>query len=178
MLIALSHSKMKKSDTPLRCYVAAIHNNRIDPDLERRGFCRSMIVFAIPSLGVLYRCRARGELVDLEFGAMFSLLKFIRSRLKEEGITAVRIASSNPEFIFAFTGNSRHLTEGSARRMMLSKYQQQFDLSIEYVEPARNRALASPADYPSTPRAAKPSFSPDEFDNQAHFRPFQRGIQL
>jgi len=178
MMIALSHIKMNKSDRPLRCYVAAVHNSQIDPDLERRGFCRSMIVFAIPSLGVQYRCRARGELIDLEFGALFSLLKFIRSRLKDEGIKAVRVASSNPEFIFAFTGNSRHLTEGSTRRRMLSKYQRQLDLLIEYVEPARNRALASPADYPSIPKAAKPVIEPDQFDNGTRFQRFQRGLRL
>jgi hypothetical protein len=172
---------MEKPHEPhstLVCYLAAIRNDRIDPELHRRGFCKGMLIFAIPSLGVQYKCRAEGQLVDLEFAALFTLLRFIKSKLKEEGIKRVKVISSNPEFVFSFTGNSKHLTKNSKRWFNLARCKKDLNLAVGFIEPAMNRAFVSPADYPSIPRAVKPIIQPDQFDNEPRFKQFQRGIRL
>ena len=170
---------MKKPEMPLKCYIAAFLNPRIDPFLDKNGFCRGLIVFAIPSHGILFRCRAAGGLLDLEFGAFFSLLEFITSSLAGERITAVHVVSSNPEFVFAFTGNSRHLPEGSERKKLLAEYGRRHRLSVGYVEPVNNRAFMTPSDYPSLPKDKAINLKLDDknLDEQT-FKPFQRGVEL
>jgi len=170
---------MKKSSPQVACYVAGVVNRRIDPILEGYGVCRGMIVFAIPELGLLFRCRASGEPVDLEFGAMFALVKFVEEKLAGERIRSVHIFSSNPEFVFSFTGSSRHLEKGSARMQLLAEYGRRFRISIAYIEPVKNKALMSPADYPSVPVTRSVRLKLDRGDlSKSSFRPLQMGIKL
>ncbi|MDH4156393.1 MAG: hypothetical protein OEW00_03845 [candidate division Zixibacteria bacterium] len=154
-------------------------NPRIDAFLDKNGFSRGLIVFAIPSHGILFRCRAAGELLDLEFGALFSLLEFITSSLADEKIAAVHVVSSNPEFVFAFTGSSRHLSEGSERRKLLTEYGRRHRLSVGYVEPINNKAFMPPSDYPSVPenRAVNLKLDDKNLDRQT-FKPFQKGVEF
>lgn len=170
---------MDRSHSPIKCYIAAFHNAKIDPYLENRGFTRGMTIFSVPPFGVLFRCRARGTLIDLEFGAFFALLKFVKTRLAEEEVKAVTIFSSNPEFVFSFSGNSRHLEPGGERARLLAEYGKRFKLSIVLVEPVENKALISPADYPSLPESRAVSLKPDLEEQKAvSFRPFQTGLDL
>jgi len=170
---------MKTTNAPTKCYLAAFHCPELDSALVRRGLCRGMICFAIPELGILFRCRAGGELVDLEFGAMFALLKFVKTKLQDEKIRTVQIHSSNPEFVFAFTGSSRHLKQGSQRMKMLTEYNKELVISMAYLEPVDNKALVSSAEYPSMPVSRSISFNPHDEDlSKTSFKPFQKGIRL
>ncbi len=164
---------------PLKCYIAAFHNPEIDPYLEGKGFTHGMIAFSIPDYGVLFRCRVQGELIDLEFGAFFALLKFIRSRLKDANITEVLVHSSNPEFVFSFVENTRHLMQNGERIRLLEEYKKKLKLGIAFVEPLDNKALIPAAEYPSLPDAEGIGLKPEPEESQKiSFKPFQKGIKL
>ena len=163
----------------LECHIGSFHNSRIDPVLEANGFTHSLVSFAIPTLGILFKCRAEGGILELEFAAFFALMKFLRNRLKQEKIRNIRVSSSNPEFVFAFTPGSPHLAEGSARRRMMTEYVKGYDVSISYVEHHRNKTRTALPDYPSLPEGKRPVIMPDFGDERkTSFRPFQRGIKL
>ena len=170
---------MKEPARPLKCYIAAFLNPRIDSFLDKNGFSRGLIVFAIPSHGILFRCRATGGLLDLEFGAFFSLLEFISASLTKERIEAIHVVSSNPEFVFAFTGNSKHLAEGTERKRLLVEHSRRRRLSVGYIEPINNKAFMTPSDYPSVPkgRAIELTLDDKNLDRQT-FKPFQKGVEL
>ena len=138
-----------------------------------------MVIFAIPEFGILFRCRAGGDPIDLEFGAFFALLKFVKDKLAKEQIAALQVMSSAPEFIFAFTGQSRHLESGSKRRRLLSEYTRGLQVAVGYVEPQHNAALWPVSQYASLPRGRLLSFGSDsEQQSRPAFKPFQKGIHL
>ena len=170
---------MAVSKKPTDCYIAAFLNPCMDPYFESNGFCRGLILFAIPSHGVLFRCRAYGDCIDLVFGAFFSLLRFIRTRLKEEKISDLVVHSSNPEFVFSFAGYGRYVTEGSARDRLIREYGQKMKIAVCHVDAHKNRALISAADFPSIPRDRKSSLQPDPGDHKKfEFKPIQKGIHI
>ncbi|MFH1686587.1 MAG: hypothetical protein ABIE70_03590 [bacterium] len=137
------------------------------------------MVFAIPELGVLFRCCAEGEPIALEFGALFALLRFIKQKLAKENYRQVQVLSSNPEFVFAFTGNTVHLKPGTERMRMLNEYRHHFQLVIGLVEKIKNKALIPAAEYPSMPAGRSVSLKPDTEDKlKPAFKPFQRGVSL
>jgi len=174
-----SPRKTSTTRQPVRCFIAAFENRAIDARLEGFGFSRGVLLFAIPELGILFRCRASGEMIDLEFGAMFALLKFIKDKLADLGIKQVQILSSNPEFVFAFTGQSRHLVAKTERMKMLKEYNRLFQILIGFVEPRKNQAMVRAVDYPSMPDSRSIGLSPDEDKlRQTVFKPFQRGLRL
>jgi hypothetical protein len=167
------------TDRLLECYIGSFHNSRLDPVLENEGLTHGMVAFAIPSLGILFKCRADGDSLDLEFGAFFSLLKFIKTSLKDEKVDNLRVHSSNPEFVFAFTPSSRHLAEGSTRRKLLLEYVKGFKVAVSYVEQYRNKTRVSPADCPAIPEGRRAVLEPDFNDQKkTSFKPFQRGVKL
>ncbi len=138
-----------------------------------------MVAFAIPSLGILFKCRANGDPLELEFGSFFSLLKFIRTSLKEEKIDNIKVHSSSPEFVFAFTPNSKHMAEGSARKKMLLEYVKGIQVAISYVEQYKNKVRVALLDYPSVPEGKRAVLQPDFNETKkTSFKPFQRGVKL
>ncbi|MEW6413467.1 MAG: hypothetical protein AB1483_13510 [Candidatus Zixiibacteriota bacterium] len=177
MLASLFDMTEKKPQ--LKCYLAAFNSPRLDPFLESNGFSKGMICFSIPAYGILFRCRTEGELLDLEFGALFSLLEFVKTKLSDEKIGSVQILSSNPQLVFAFTENSTLMKPGSVRRKIVEEYAKKFKIAIGYVAPADNRALVSPAEYPSLPvdQNVKLSFDAEEL-RKIEFKPFQKGVKV
>lgn len=172
-------SGMKDTSAPLGCYIASLVNPEIEPYLEERQFCHGLVIFSIPEYGILFRCRAEGDEIDLEFASLFSLLKFLKTRLPNQKISSVLVHSSNPEFVFSFRPNSKHLTPGSSREKLLKEYLVSVQLQVTLVEPRKNRALHSPADYPSMPSDRPSILKPSRSDSErSEFKPFQRGIKL
>ncbi len=170
---------MSKSDTSLRCYIASINATSLDPFLEREGFFHGLVMFAAPDLGLMFRCRAEGSPIDLEFGAFFSLLKFLKTYLVKDAARDLYICSSNPEFVLSFRPNSRHLAKGSAREVLLRDYLKEYRVQVGFVEPQYNRCLVSPTEYPSLPEGYQTAFKPNvKTDKHCEFKPFQRGIRL
>lgn len=170
---------MKSNKTPVKCYIAAFNNPKIDPFLQSQGFTRGMICFAIPAFGILFRCRTEGGMADLEFSAFFSLLEFVSTKLKDEKISSVQVCSSSPNLVFSFTKDSAQMAPGSARRQLLAKYSKAMTISVAYVKPTENKALLSPAEYASVPtgQTVKLNIDPAEL-GKVEFRPFQKGVKL
>lgn len=169
---------MKTTDG-VKCFVVGLKPKSIDPALEARGVVGGLVVFAIPELGILFRCRADGELIDLEFGALFALLKFVKTKLTDRKVKQLHIFSSNPEFVFSFAGNSRHLQPGSNRMKLLAGFNREFQMAVSFIDAIKNQALVSPADYPSMPDSRSVKLSPDKPESsKPRFEPLHRGIKL
>jgi len=110
---------------------------------------------------------------------MFALLEFINTKLKDEKIRSVQVHSSNPELVFAFTENSPHMREGSPRRLLLNEYARKTKIAVGYVKPTDNRALISPAEYPSLPADRRVALDLDSRDlKKIDFKPFQTGVKI
>lgn len=147
--------------------------------LEENGFARGLIIFAIPAYGVLFKCRADGSTIDMEFASFFALLRFIKNSLTKEKIKKVRVHSSNGEFVFSFAQVGIHLSGRPQRKKMLGEYQSQFDISIGYIAKTRNKALIPPTEYPSTPVFATPVIKPGNKGKKSQgFKPIQKGLSL
>ncbi len=163
----------------LKCYTASFVGSTMDPLLAEKGFARGIIIFAIPEFGILFRCRALGTATDLEFAAYFALLRFIKTRLADQQVKAVQVLSSNPEFVFSFTGKSVHLNNNEERKKLLREYGREFKLAVGYIRPTDNKALISPGDFPSMPAGARIELSPDQSERrQPAIKPFSKGIDL
>lgn len=168
-----------KKDTPVECHISSFIHPRLEPYLEANGFARGMILFAIPGYGVLFKCRAQGRPVDLEFGAFFSLLRFIKKSLTKEKIKAVHIHSSNPEFVFALANSTGEISKNTERKKMLAQSMKDFQIIVSYTAPVNNKTLVPPGQYPSTPEGKTPPLSPDSRgEKKSEFRPIQKGINL
>lgn len=170
---------MRIEKKPIKCFIASIKNHRIDSFLDKNGFSKGVISFAIPEYGILFRCQSYGTLIDMEFGVFFSLLQFNKSSLKKEKTNNIHIYSSNPEFVFSFTNQSKHLHPESSHRILLNKYSKEIKMAVSYVKPIDNKALISPADYPSVPINKKINLNfHDQEMKKIDFKPFQKGIKL
>ncbi|MBU2534532.1 MAG: hypothetical protein KKB37_17470, partial [Alphaproteobacteria bacterium] len=168
-----AHARMATELRYLKCYTASFLGNTMDPLLAEKGFARGLIIFAVPDYGILFRCRALGSAVDLEFAAYFALLRFIKTRLSDQQVKAVQVYSSNPEFVFSFTGKSRHLNNNEERRRLLREYGREFKLAVGYIRPVDNKALISPGDFPSMPVGARIELSPDQSETRTpSIKPF------
>ncbi len=164
---------------PLACYIGSFVNSSIEPYLEERRFCHGLVMFAIPDLGVMFRCRAEGCPIDLEFAAFFGLLKFLKTRMGADRPENLVVYSSSPQFVFSFNGHSRNLAPGSERDKLLREFLVDFEIGVQFVEAPKNRAWLSPADYPSMPAGQTISLKPDPSEQRrAVVKPFQRGIKL
>jgi hypothetical protein len=170
---------MADSASAVQCFIASFERPAEDSKLVEAGLCTGMVVFSVPELGILFRCRAQGTGVEMEFGAFFALLKFIREKLKHDRIVAVHVNSSHPEFVFAFTGQSGHLKPGTKRRKLLKRLTAGLKVTVSFVEPQRNQALLPAYAYPSLPEGKSLKFGPtSESSPTPVFKPFQRGIHL
>jgi len=164
---------------PLTVFISSYQIPKLDPFLEKNDFCDGMILFSVPEFGILFRCRAEGELIDMEFAAFFALLKFITTDLKKEKIREVIICSSNPEFVFSFAGNSPNLKADSSRMQLVKDYQKKMSIKIGYIKPLKNKSLISAADYPSMPKEYNVLLNKEKSGlNKPSFKPFQKGIRL
>jgi len=170
---------MNKPTRPTRCYIAAQQIGGIDPYLEEQGFYSKLLEFAIPSLGVLFRCRTYGDPIELEFGAFFSLLRFINTRLKDANITDIEVYSSNPEFVFSFAGHGGHILPGSARDKLIRKHSRKMNIAVRYIIAQKNWSMISPADFPSIPLNRQSSFKPSHDErSKIEIKPIQKGLRL
>ena len=170
---------MEKPPGAVKCYIAAPEIRRMDPFFEAQGFSRKLLIFAIPSLGIVFRCRADGDPIELEFGAFFSLLRFIEDRLPQADIRQVEVYSSNPEFVFSFASRGGHLSEGSSRKKLLKEHSSRMGISVKYIAPQKNIALTSSADYPCLPLNRRILLKPGPTDrDKIEIKPIQKGLWI
>ena len=169
---------MKENKRTKDCYIASYQIPNLDPYLKQNGFFSGMILFAIPDFGIQFRCRADGQHIDLEFAAFFSLLDFAQNDLSAEKIKSILVYSSHPEFIFAFTGDSKHMPARSARFKKVQEYYKKIKTAISYIRPTQNRALMPAADYPTVPDSAGILLPKASELNKSSFGPWRKGLRL
>ena len=170
---------MTQTTKAVNCYIHTFANPHMDSYLERNGFSNGLLIFAIPEFGVLFKCRAEGDPLDLEFGAFFSLLKFIKKSLGKERIGALHVHSSNPEFVFSFTDTQKLITTHPERMKALAEYATGISIAVSYIRRLDNKAVVPAADYPCTPANQTPVIRPTPEDSsKTQFKPFQKGIRL
>jgi len=170
---------MKISSGPVDCYIGAFKAPLQEAYLETHGFSRGMILFAIPSYGVLFRCRADGDLLDLEFGAFFALLRFIKTSLAKEQIKNLRVFSSTPEFVFTMMNRGPGLEDRPKREKMLKKYCNHFDIQTALIPAYKNQAALAPGDFCCTPKHLIPPVKLSRrSQSKIRFQPIQKGLSL
>ena len=170
---------MNLSTTPVDCYIGAFKAPLQETYLETRGFSRGMILFAIPSYGVLFKCRADGNLLDLEFGALFALLRYVKTSLASEKIKSVKVHSSNPELVFTLMNQGPGLSDRPRRAQMLKEYRSHFDIQLSLIPAIKNQTLLAPGDFCCTPEHQVPPVKPRRNGKaKVRFRPIQKGLEL
>jgi hypothetical protein len=161
----------------LDCYIGALSRPFQEVYLEINGFTRGMVLFAIPSYGVLFKCRAGGDLLDLEFAAFFALLRFVKTSLAKERITTIRVHSSNPHFVFTLVNDGPLITARPGRRKMYEDYLSKFEIEVRLIPRCKNQARMSPTDLPSIPKEQTPPLKPRTGSrSRGRFRPIQKGL--
>jgi hypothetical protein len=161
------------------CHIGALSQPPQEVYLEVNGFSRGMILFAIPSYGVLFKCRAGGDLLDLEFGAFFALLRFVKTSLAGERIRKIRVNSSNPRLVFTLANRGPLIAARPGRRKMLEDYLSKFEIEVRLIPRRKNQAQLSPTDLPSIPREqTSPLILRKGSRSRGHFRPIQKGLMI
>ena len=170
---------MKIPDTPALCYVAAVSDRLADPALRRFGFASGIIMFSIPDLGLLFRCRAEGNRLSLELAAFYTLLEFVNRELKGEAIKSLEVRSSCSELVFSFASGGIDISASGHRSKLLEKIQSMYELKVSWVEPSKNRSLLATGDFPALNRGLKSNLSQYRQDlRRSTMKPLQRGVQL
>jgi hypothetical protein len=167
--------------SPTVCHVAALTRPLSDSSLANQGVSQGLVLFGIPSAGILFRCRAEGTILDLEFGSILSALRFITHDLKQETIRSVRILSSQPKLVFALYGRDFKAmkAEGDGAFSLLAEYARMITISVEFVPPQRNLALLRVGEYPTMPEGKILEVNPEWTLPKMHqIKPIQTGVKL
>lgn len=163
---------------PLRCYIGVSDKRSNDLFLIKNGFSTSLVLFAVPTLGILFRCRVAGRSLDLEFGAFFALLKYVQSTIKLDGINSLQVLSSNAEFVFSFTGHSEHLKKGSERLKLLEEHSRKLKIAVGLVERHKNRVFLATDEFPLWPSGRPSPVRQPSTATPTKIKPFQKGLEL
>jgi hypothetical protein len=170
---------MKIPHPPTKCFAAALSESLADPALRRFGFASGIIMFSIPELGLLFRCRAEGGRVALERAAFFTLLEFIDRELKAEKITSLDVRSSCSKLVFSFASENKDGARTSHQSKLLGRMRDKYDLSVSWVDPSLNRALLATTDLPALKKGLKSNLSQYRQDlRRLSMKPLQRGVKL
>jgi len=169
---------MGKKALPVDCYIFSL-SRRQESYLESEGFAAGLILFAIPSMGLLFKCRAEGDPLDLELAALASAVRFMKKSLYDQKIKTVKVHSSNPEFVFCLSKGQGELVNSDKCLKLLRSIKSEMDILVSYVTVSNNKALVSPTDYPSAPVDQKTILRPTiEERTRTSFKPIQKGITL
>ncbi len=170
---------MTKQNKITKCFIASFTYPKQDLVLQKHGVANGLISFAIPNLGVIFRCIGEGNALTMEFSTFFSLLEFLQTKLVDEQIKTVQVLSSNPHFVVSFTSYSDSLRKGTAYRQLLDSYMKNMSIQVGYIKPKSNQALYSTIDCPSIPKdkTVDLNLSRDEL-LKAEFKSLQKGIKL
>jgi len=164
---------VEKPSTPVRCYIAATVVKHADSYLTGLGVGIGLVHFAVPALGLQFRARVQGSPLDLEFGAFFSLLQFLKGQIKDRQVKDIVIASSSAEFVYAFAGRTAVVPADSERERMIREYRHIFQIAVVYVPRRKNKSLSSPGMLPSVPKGGRADvFDLKDADQLAFGDPF------
>ncbi|RME27025.1 MAG: hypothetical protein D6800_05580 [Candidatus Zixiibacteriota bacterium] len=175
----IAHSAgMSAEKAKLVCFIGALKREARDSGLKAQDITADLVLFAIPQLGIQFRCRATGEPLDLEFAAFFAALRYITKSLAAMKIKHVQVLSSCPEFVFSFMGNTETIQQNTGRYRLLQEYMSKLDISVGLVERRNNRAFLPTSELPSLPAGVPSPVDPKRDLPRPQFKPIQRGLKL
>lgn len=159
-------------------YILGLTIDPMEPYLEERGFGKGLVLFALPALGIQFKCRVNGEGVNLELGALLTLLQFLKKKLANTKLTRLKVFASDPAFVFSIVHQIKDEGPKGKQYTLLKKYLKNLTLELAIIPLHRNLARLSPQDIPSIPTHVSPAISPDSEDNRPRFSPLQKGVSL
>ena len=159
-------------------YIMGLTIDQMEPYLEDRGFGSGLVLFAIPDLGIQFKCRVSADNRSLELAALLTLLQFLNKKLAKQKVDRIRVHASDPAFVFAVANQLKDESGGNGQINMIKKWLKNRTVEIAIVPRNRNLARLNPSDIPSIPRDATPVLDPKTEDNRPRFRPLQKGIDL
>lgn len=127
----------------MRCY---FHGNtyQIDPLAKGEG----TVSFAIPDLGIIFRSRWSGNLYDIQFAALISLLRFIENNEKIFKGSEIEIHSDAAVVIYQVTKNPVVPKSMLQYYHAVQQYRSKFPFKLSWVPLRENPAYHGLHDLP------------------------------
>ncbi|MEW6049940.1 MAG: hypothetical protein AB1644_02615 [Candidatus Zixiibacteriota bacterium] len=170
---------MNNSAQPVVAYIASAYRALSDSKLESEEFAHGLIMFAVPDYGIQFRCRVEADPMRLELGALFALLRFLKTKLAHVKIPALEVRSSSPRLVFSLGSRVGPFAESTEWNLLLLEYTKEMEVTARYVAPRDNCCLLAPTELPSQPESEHPLLRPTIEDRTKFtMKPFQRGIDL
>jgi len=127
----------------MRCY---FHGSvdQADPLVKTEG----TVSFAVPDLGIIFRSRWTGNLYDIQFAALISLLKFIENNDKIFKGTDIEIHSDAAVIIYQLTKNPVVPKSMIQYYQAVQQYRAKFPFKLSWVPLKDNPACHGLSDLP------------------------------
>ncbi len=166
------------SNSSLVCHVGHSINKQIDPALSAIGFSKGLVLFSIPDLGVLFKCRAQGTPFALEAAALCSALQFICNDIDKQLRSAVIIRTSFPSLLFATYQPTLGISFSAEQQEILNFFKGRCNYTVTFVERHLNRALKQSVELASVPANQPVPMKINRSVDATDFGPLQTGITL
>jgi hypothetical protein len=119
----------------MRCYFHGSVNGR-DQLARQIG----TVSFAIPDLGVIFRSRWNGNLIECQYAALLSLLKFIENNNKAFNDEEVEILSDASVVIYQLTKDTFILKSIEPFYRLVQSYKLKFPFKVKWIPDRENSA--------------------------------------
>ncbi len=127
----------------MRCYFHG-STDQTDPLIKSDG----IVSFAVPDLGIIFRSRWSGNLYDIQFAALISLLKFIENNDKIFKGTDIEIHSDAAVVIYQITKNPVVTKSMLQYYQTVQQYRAKFPFKLSWVPLKDNPACHGLSDLP------------------------------
>jgi hypothetical protein len=131
----------------LKCYVSG----RAIQGQQNVG----VVSFAVPEMGILFRCSASGSRADLEFIAFLSFLRFAEHNQELFKKRELHIFTDFPILMYLMNNNVQPGLEGSAVLKEASRAAKYVTYKVKWIEERMNRAAGPASDIPDMPADVK-----------------------
>jgi len=132
----------------MRCYFYGAVNG--GDKLSRQS---GTVSFAIPDLGVVFRSRWSGNLLECQYAALLSLLQFIESNKKIFKKSEIQILSDASVVVYQLSKDSFVMKNIEPYFRMVQTYKAKFPFKVHWIPEKENTACSGLSDAP----AMKPS---------------------
>ncbi len=106
------------------------------------------VSFAIPDIGVIFRSRWTGNLIECQYAALLSLLQFIENNKKAFNSKEIRILSDASVVVYQLTKDSFILKSIEPYYRMVQTYKNKFSFDLRWIPEKENTALNGMIDTP------------------------------
>ena len=127
----------------MRCYFnGSVHGT---DQLARQS---GTVSFAIPDIGVVFRSRWAGNLLECQYAALLSLLQFIESNAKVFKNKEIQIFTDASVVVYHLTKETFIFNSVKPYYRMVQSYKAKFDFSIRWIPEKENAAYQGLTDTP------------------------------